>query len=366
MLKCTRAPGGQPATRRLERLARRALAIVLVPATLAGAALDAQATAGPGAGATVTAAAELFATPGNRPLATVRRGAAIPVDTVRGTFARVTLEGWVPASLLGAARDSFPLTVRSGTSARLRASATSGGAILADLRGGMGLEEVRREGTWVRVRRQGWIHRRVITSAASSASSPSATAAAADSTSSPQSPPAPITEPRDEDGTTLTPTVETPLAASPDGERIGALAPGARASITGREKGWVRVRVEGWARERDFSVADSGLRGSLSAADLRADPEATRGRLVHWNVLILAHQTADPLRRGLENGEPYLLAQGPGRENALLYLAIPPALVATARDIPDLAQVTVTARVRDGRSEPVGVPVLELLTLVRR
>ena len=318
------------------------------------------------AAATVTANAELYATPGSRPLATVRRGIALPIDTERGDFVRVTLEGWLSASLLGPARDSFPLTVRGGGSGRLRASPAADGTIVADLRGGMGLDEIGREGSWVRVRRQGWLRARVLSRAAPTALAAERAPAPEVAGSTAVSSPGAAVDASADDGTMLTPTAETLLAASPDGERIGVLTPGARASITGREKGWVRVRVEGWARERDFSVADSSLRGALSAADLRADPETTRGRLVHWNVLVLAHQTADPLRRGLENGEPYLLAQGPGRENALLYLAIPPALVATARDVPDLAQVTITARVRHGRSEPVGVPVLELLTLVRR
>ena len=119
-------------------------------------------------------------------------------------------------------------------------------------------------------------------------------------------------------------------------------------------------------READLSVADTALRGALSAADLRADPDGTVGRLVHWEVEILAHQIADPLRKGLVNQEPYLLAQGPAGENALLYLAIPPSLAATAREIPDLAHAIITARVRSGRSEPVGTPVLELLTIVGR
>ena len=167
-------------------------------------------------------------------------------------------------------------------------------------------------------------------------------------------------------GLELTPTAQTTLAAHPDGPRVGTLAPGARVVVTGRERGWVRVQIEAWAREGDFTVADTSVRGAVSAADLRADPEGTVGRLVHWEVQILAHQVADPLRKGLAINEPYLLAQGPGREQALLYLAIPSSLATTARDIPDLARVTVTARVRTGRSDPVGVPILELLTIVRR
>lgn len=167
-------------------------------------------------------------------------------------------------------------------------------------------------------------------------------------------------------GLELTPIAQTTLAAHPDGPRVGTLAPGARVAVTGRERGWVRVQIEAWARESDFTVADTSVRGAVSAADLRADPEGTVGRLVHWEVQILAHQVADPLRKGLAINEPYLLAQGPGREQALLYLAIPSSLATTARDIPDLARVTITARVRTGRSEPVGVPILELLTIVRR
>lgn len=167
-------------------------------------------------------------------------------------------------------------------------------------------------------------------------------------------------------GIELTPTALATLAAHPDGPRVGTLEPGARVLVTGRERGWVRVQVEGWARETDLTVADSARRGAISAADLRADPEGMVGRLVHWDVQILAHQVADPLRKGLAVNEPYLLAEGPGREQSLLYLAIPPSLATPARDIPDLARVTITARVRTGRSEPVGVPILELLSIVRR
>jgi hypothetical protein len=64
--------------------------------------------------------------------------------------------------------------------------------------------------------------------------------------------------------------------------------------------------------------------------------------------------------------EPYLLARGPGSEGGLLYLTIPPALLAEAKIIPPLTIVVVTARVRAGRSEPVGTPILELKTISKR
>jgi hypothetical protein len=83
-------------------------------------------------------------------------------------------------------------------------------------------------------------------------------------------------------------------------------------------------------------------------------------------VQAIAVQSADPLRKGLAPDEPYLLARGPGSESSLLYLALPPALVASARALQPLAYVMVLARVRQGRSDPSGVPILDVLRIVPR
>ncbi len=87
--------------------------------------------------------------------------------------------------------------------------------------------------------------------------------------------------------------------------------------------------------------------------------------MLRWEVQLLAFQTADPLRRDLAPDEPYLLARGPGAEHALLYLTVPPSLLTFARSLAPLSNIVVTARVRTGRSEPAGVPVLELLSIAR-
>jgi hypothetical protein len=112
-------------------------------------------------------------------------------------------------------------------------------------------------------------------------------------------------------------------------------------------------------------VADSSLR-PLSAADIRSDPATAKGKLVRWQVQAVSLQTADALRTGLSVGEPYLLALGPGVEKTLVYLAIPPGLMATARTLPAMADVVVVARVRNGRSEPAGVPILDLQSITRQ
>ena len=103
----------------------------------------------------------------------------------------------------------------------------------------------------------------------------------------------------------------------------------------------------------------------LSAADLRADPRGTKGRLVYWTVEALSYQLGDDLRREL-NGQAYLLARGPGKERAMLYLAVPDSLIGAARALAPLTTVTITARIRTGRSEPGGAPILDLLELKRR
>jgi hypothetical protein len=165
-------------------------------------------------------------------------------------------------------------------------------------------------------------------------------------------------------------TKSTPVRAAPTTgtavtPAVGQLAKGATVEVLAREKEWVRVRLEGWVRDTDLTVADSTLR-PLSAADIRSDPAGSQGKLVQWQVEAVALQTADALRTGLQPGENYLLALGPGAEKTLVYLVVPPALLPSARSLPPLSQITVTARVRNGKSEPAGVPILDLQSLSRR
>ena len=155
------------------------------------------------------------------------------------------------------------------------------------------------------------------------------------------------------------------LRDAPSSATIGELQKTANVEVIARDRGWSRVRIEGWVPDSVLVPADTTFRANLSAADLRADPVAARGKMVMWNVEFLALQTADPLRHGLADEEPYILARGPKSENALLYLVVPPSLLGTARALQPLAKITVTARVRDGRSDPVGIPILDIQTLRR-
>ena len=164
---------------------------------------------------------------------------------------------------------------------------------------------------------------------------------------------------------TVIPARQAVVRASPDGRPVARVDTTARLEVLARDRDWLRVRTEGWVLATDMLPADSGALTRMSAADLRADSAGSRGKLVRWDVEFVALHTADPLRRGLVDGEPYILAQGPGEERSLLYIAVPPSLLGMARAIPPLARLTIVARVRFGRSDPVGVPVLDLQALTR-
>ncbi|MDQ3516704.1 MAG: hypothetical protein M3403_08050 [Gemmatimonadota bacterium] len=163
----------------------------------------------------------------------------------------------------------------------------------------------------------------------------------------------------------MTPSRPTVLRTSPAGRGTARVDTSARLEVLARDRDWLRVRTEGWVLATDVVPADSGAPTRMSAADLRADSAGSRGRLVRWEVEFVALHTADPLRKGLVDGEPYMLVQGPGIERALLYVAVPPSLLGMARAVSPLASLTIVARVRYGRSDPVGVPVLDLLALSR-
>ena len=156
-----------------------------------------------------------------------------------------------------------------------------------------------------------------------------------------------------------------PITGTEAPPTLGQIAKGATVDVIGKDHDWVRVRLEGWVHESDLVVADSTLR-VMSAADVRANPAAAQGKLVRWEVEAIAFQTADALRTGLQPGEQYLLALGPGNEKTLIYIVIPATLTQTARSLTPMAPITVTARIRNGRSDPAGVPVLDLQSLTRR
>lgn len=338
-----------------------------------------------GAQGTIARTTQLHAVPGARPVATLHEGATVRIGSARGGYTEVTVEGWVSGSFIAGRREQFPISIRlSSEDVRMRAGPNTSSSILAEMRGGMGLTEISRRSGWVRVRRTGWVPTAAVQSTVarrSPARQPSPSTKAPAAAERPAASPSPAaasdsgSTARTDAGTVLVERVPVSqlltlggsiaLRRAPDGDAVATIEPGARLVPVARERGWVKVQIEGWVRESELLAADTSVRASLSAADLRAEPERMRGQLVRWNVQVLSFQTADPLRRGMALDEPYLLARGPGEENALLYLTIPASLIETARTVPPLTSVSIVARVRTGRSDPAGVPILELQSLAR-
>ena len=356
---------------------RRVCSTIVVAAITAGAApVSAQAT--------LTAAAEGRSAPGGVAVISFSPGTKVAVVSTKGASALVTVDGWVDASRLAGKIDTFPASVDVKAPLRVRAKPSASGAVLAELHSRVGVRTIGKSGTWTRVTRSAWIPASALAKAAAvapkHADPPAAATApvpAAKHAAAPGPPPqspavattaaappaaaaAPVSP-----GAMSTSTA-TRLSAAPGGKAVGELAAGAVVQPLAHDHGWSKVRIEAWVPDGQLVPADTSLGSQLTAADPRADPDATRGKMVQWDVQVLSLQIADPLRPEMARDEPYLLAKGPAAEDALLYLTVPPSLLAQAKALPPLTRVLITARVRSGRSEPVGIPILDLRSIAKR
>jgi hypothetical protein len=345
----------------------------------------------------------VLAAPNGRAIGSVRPGVELRVIETRGSYAKVAVGGYVERAALSARGGSASPRVGNRSAVlRVRAASTARSVASFDAGTRVTLGTAAAPKGWVRVSREGWVLRSALETPAAAVAARTAPGKRTPFTASkapgaarrssagdvasrdgtarkpPESPPpatkAAATTPPPTAPTvantlsdsTLSPTSNVALRAAPDARPLATVAPGASLVPLARDRGWVRVRLEGWVPERDVTLADTSVRSNISAADLRADPQGSRGKVVRWNVQVLASQKADALRRDLNPDETYLLARGPDEENALLYLVVPPALLPIAKSIPELSQALIAARVRTGRSALVGVPILDLLTLVPR
>jgi hypothetical protein len=336
-----------------------------------------------GAQTTAISAAPVRVAPDGRLVATMRAGAALKTGSAKGDWTAVTIEGFLHKSVVTAKKDA--LTVHASSGAALRASADASATIVAVIEDGMQVDKVSANGDWFRVKRDAFVQTREIRTVAAKAP-PLVGGAPAHAPVAPSAPPkgssqgapqrvaalpprsAPAAAPADVpvasgDFAAAHPLV---LRAAPDGKPSGTADSAARVRIVARDHGWARVQAEGWVRESELIPVDSSSVSAVSAADLRSDPEHYKGSTVRWVVQAIAVQSADPLRKGLAPDEPYLLARGPGSESSLLYLALPSALVASAKALSPLSYIMVLARVRAGRSDPSGVPILDVLRIVPR
>jgi hypothetical protein len=331
----------------------------------------------------VTAPTDLFHAPNGRVIATLAKG-EVTAGPERAGFVQIALQGYVPTRSLGGARDSFAITIKDG-SVSLRAAGNATAPAIATLRQGMGFNLMHRGDEWTQVSRNGWVRKSALHSIVAQTTPEPRPAHSTDPKPGRIGPPERSLDPSpvviggptssagrpgppsgESDSATLLTSGRATLRDGPGGKALAAVAQSARLQPLYRERGWVKVRLEGWVKDTDVQDVDTTARSALLPADLRANPEGTRGKVVRWDVQYLATQTADPLQRDLALNEPYMLARGPGSDHALVYLSVPPSLAATARRLPPLTFVTVIARVRNGRSAPGCVPILDVQSLITK
>jgi len=345
----------------------------------------------------VTTPAAVLSSPSGKAVGSIHPGTTVRVIETRGAYAKVTIDGFVERARLSAQRgNASPRVGNRAAVVRARGATTAKSVASLDAGTTVAVASGTAPTGWAKVSRDGWILKssldRASSETARSSNSGGRTTASAKSSgaarkasggevaasarppqgSTPSGPvhagatsTAPVARGPVADSA-LTPTGNIALRAAPDAKALATVVQGATLTPLARDRGWVRVRLEGWVPERDVAPADTSIRTGVSAADLRADPVGNRGKLVRWSVQILARQKADVLRKDLAPDETYLLARGPYEENALLYLVVPPSLLVMTKSIPELSQAMITARVRTGRSDLVGVPILDLLTITPR
>lgn len=158
------------------------------------------------------------------------------------------------------------------------------------------------------------------------------------------------------------------LRSEPAGSVTGLLLEGFLVDRLEERGDWSRIRRSGWVREAALGASDAaggeaGVLAGVSAADLRANPDDHAGARLRWTVRFLSLERAEPERIDFYEGEPFLLARAPDPGDGLVYIAVPPDLLAAAEKLRPLQTLDVLVRVRTGRSALLRVPILDLLEL---
>jgi len=297
-------------------------------------------------------------------------GAGFRAAGARGGHTQITVEGWIwSASVRADRRDGHDLAVSAAGGENLRSAPD--GAALARLVPGALLDEVARRGGWVHVRRSGWVSSEGLAAPARAAAPAPRRSPATPAAPPPQATGAAAGAPQDSGPAAvevLDPRLSVvrrrvELRRAPGAPPAGTLEADMPVRVTARAGEWVRVEAQGWVRESEVRPAGSSALNSVTAAELRGDPERFRGRLLRWTIQFIALQTADDLRPDFTPGERYILARGPAPEYAFAYVVVPADKAAQVASIAPLASVSIVARVRSGRSAFLGNPILELVDI---
>jgi hypothetical protein len=329
------------------------LALALVPSALLGQTIR------------VTAETEnLRAEPRGEIVAALPAGTTLDDATREAGWYRATLRGWVWAPSVTPAGRASRLTVSAEGGENLRSAPN--GSVVARLNPGTVVTELERRDRWVRVERTAWIWGESVETVG--ATPPAARTTPPAAQQPPRTPTTPPAAPRTGTGRPVTAgATGAALLQSPEGDTLARIRPMTPIEVIATEGNWARVRVEGWVWQPGLaSASDTGaVLRDVSAAVLGANPENFRGRTVEWQLQFISLERAERIRTDFYEGEPFILARGPGDENAFVYVAVPPERVAQVQRLGPLERIVVLGRVRTGRSRVMGAPVLDLLELRR-
>ena len=299
-----------------------------------------------------------------RRIARLARGAVLTGGATRNDWIQVMLDGWIFATSVGRSdRPDFDLLVTRAPNENLRAAPA--GPLVAELSQGFGLKRAPPDssGRWVHVVREGWVQRSALAPMADIVSTRTVdTSQASDSQGvlapgpSPQAP-TPI------DSTRAQPVRITTLYRAPDGPEAGTVTTDTPLRVLSRNGEWTRVQFEGWVKGGDLQAAPAGVQVGVTAAELRAEPQRYVGQVLRWNLEFIAIQKADDLRPDIPSGASYVLARGPLPERGFVYVVVPDTKLPAFRALTPLVTMTITARVRNGRSRYLGNPVVDLIAL---
>ena len=158
------------------------------------------------------------------------------------------------------------------------------------------------------------------------------------------------------------------LRSEPAGSVTGHLPEGFLVDRLEERGDWSRIRRSGWVREAALGASDAaagevGISAGVSVASLRANPDDYAGARLRWTVRFLSLERAEPERIDFYEGEPFLLARAPDPGDGLVYIAVPPDLLAAVEKLRPLQTLDVLVKVRTGRSAMLRVPILDLLAL---